>query len=128
MAFYCIQFETMKSFMALKKQASVPDILVVLSKAAEFEDIHFRTGEKQAYREMNKSSAIRYPLQLHIDVTWQKIFLAIQMVLSGASFPGNKHPSLCSPFAYPHVLVGSDLLLFVVKYPIPRFERRSNDS
>jgi len=87
MARYCIQFETAKSFLNLPPKAKPSEILSAISQAVEFKDIRFRPGEKQAYRDLNKSPMIKFPIPINLDNTAHKVSLVIQSQLGAVDLP-----------------------------------------
>ena len=91
MARYYLQFDTMKTFLALPQKAKVSEILSAISQAVEFKDVRFRAGEKQAYRDLNKSTSIKFPLPGTLDTPAHKISLVIQSVLGGVDFPSENY-------------------------------------
>ncbi|PSN73512.1 P-loop containing nucleoside triphosphate hydrolase protein [Corynespora cassiicola Philippines] len=84
MARYYIQFETMRLFMGLKPKASISEILSAIAQASEFESIRLRMGEKTFYKSLNRSSSIRFPIQVNIALSSHKVTLIIQATLGGA--------------------------------------------
>lgn len=56
---------------------------MAMSQAAEYGEIRFRAGEKPVYKEINKSTSMKYPLKEIIDAP-HKIYLLMQV---------NKSPS-----------------------------------
>lgn len=91
MARYCLQFDTMKIFLALPPKAKTSEILSVLSQAAEFRDVRFRAGEKPVYRDLNKNNSIKFPLPGTLDTPAHKISIVIQSVLGCIDFPSEDY-------------------------------------
>lgn len=58
--------------------------LSAVAQASEFSKIRFRQGEKGVYKTINKSTSIRFPLPLNLDLPAQKVSLIIQSVLGHA--------------------------------------------
>ena len=87
MARYCVQFETAKSFLALPPKAKLSEILAAVAQAVEFKDIRFRPGEKQAYRDLNKSPMIKFPIHANLDLAAHKVSLVIQSQLGAVDLP-----------------------------------------
>eukprot|EP00794_Sanderia_malayensis_P006137 gene6137-6843_t len=68
MARYCIAFETVKGFTKIKGNESIEELVDVLSKCKEFEDITLRVNEKRTLNTLNKDKhrlTIRYQLCLY---------------------------------------------------------------
>lgn len=87
MARYYIQFDTMKLFLALQEKAKTSEILSVISQAAEFKEIRFRAGEKNAYKDLNKNGSIKFPIPVNLDSSAHKVSLVIQSVLGCVELP-----------------------------------------
>lgn len=88
-----ILFETMKSFIRIKKNLTLDEVLTTLVKSKEFKELRIRQNEKRFYKEINISPLIRFPYLTGkkqgqiIDQTYQKISLLIQYELGGLEFP-----------------------------------------
>jgi len=54
-----------------------------LAQASEYRCIRLHSREKQLYTELNKSSAIRFPIKVGLTLPGHKISLLIQAVLGG---------------------------------------------
>ena len=91
MSRYYIQFETMKSLLALPPRAKTSEILSAIAQAAEFGDIRFRGGEKTAYKALNQNSSIKFPIPVNLDAPAHKISLVIQAVLGAVDFPSGDY-------------------------------------
>lgn len=93
MARYYLQFETMKTFLSLPPRAKVSEILSAIAQAAEFKDIRFRAGEKNAYKDLNKNGSIKFAIPVNIDAPAHKVSLIVQAVLGAVDLPteDNKH-------------------------------------
>ncbi|QIW99410.1 hypothetical protein AMS68_004928 [Peltaster fructicola] len=87
MSRYCVQFETMQTLLSLKRGARMSELLTCIAQAAEFKEIYFRSGEKNIYRQWNSNPLIKFPLKIHIDAPWHKVFLLLQVVLAGNELP-----------------------------------------
>lgn len=87
MARYYLQFDTMKVFLSLPAQSKVSEILSAISQAAEFREIRFRANEKPTYRDLNKSSSIKFPIPVNLDAPAHKVSLIIQSVLGAVELP-----------------------------------------
>lgn len=83
MARYYVQFDTMKTFLALPAKAKVSEILSAISQAAEFKDMRFRSGEKASYKTLNQNNSIKYPIPVNLDLPAHKVSLVIQSTLGG---------------------------------------------
>lgn len=57
--------------------------LSALAQAHEFREVRIRAGEKQLYKEINKSPGIRFPIKVDIALPAHKVTLIIQSVLGG---------------------------------------------
>jgi ATP-dependent DNA helicase HFM1/MER3 len=87
MARYCIQFETAKNFLTLPPKARLSEILSTIAQAAEFKEIRFRSGEKQVYKDLNKSPMIKFPIHVNLDLPAHKVSLIIQSQLGAVELP-----------------------------------------
>ncbi|GLA79446.1 ATP-dependent DNA helicase MER3 [Aspergillus tubingensis] len=87
MARYYVRFETMKTLLTLKPHSTVPHILSVISRADEFREIRLKAGEKSLYKEINRSNAIRFPVNVDIALSAHKISLLIQSELGAVDLP-----------------------------------------
>lgn len=71
----------------------------IIGQAEELKDFKFRSGEKGAYKELNKSSAIRFPIPVNLDLPAHKVSLLIQCILAGDTLPAqDREKSLSSQF------------------------------
>jgi len=89
MAKYCIAFETMKMIYELKGEESMSDLLMLLSKSAEFSDVALRQSEKSILNRLSEKKnpdRIRYPLESKVKTNYHKVFVIIQAALGGTSF------------------------------------------
>ncbi|EME83928.1 uncharacterized protein MYCFIDRAFT_202824 [Pseudocercospora fijiensis CIRAD86] len=87
MSRYYIQFETMKSLLALPSKAKISEILSTMAQAAEFKDVRFRAGEKPTYKELNKNNSIKFPIPGALEHSACKVSLIIQSVLGAVELP-----------------------------------------
>ncbi|CAL5874362.1 uncharacterized protein PFLUO_LOCUS8658 [Penicillium psychrofluorescens] len=87
MARYYIRFETMKTLLSLKPQATISQTLTVTSQAEEFRELRLKAGEKSLYREINNDPGIRYPIKVDIALPCHKISLLLQSELGAIEFP-----------------------------------------
>ncbi|KAL7662086.1 ATP-dependent DNA helicase MER3 [Aspergillus niger] len=87
MARYYVRFETMKTLLTLKPHSTVSQILSVISRADEFREIRLKVGEKSLYKEINRSNAIRFPVNVDIAISAHKISLLIQSELGAVDLP-----------------------------------------
>jgi ATP-dependent DNA helicase HFM1/MER3 len=90
MARYCVQFETAKNFLILPPKARLSEILSTIAQAAEFKEIRFRSGEKQLYKDLNKSPMIKFPIHVNLDLPAHKVSLIIQSQLGAVELPVNE--------------------------------------
>lgn len=87
MARYYLQFETMKTLLALPYQAKTSEILSVIAQATEFGDVRFRGGEKTTYKALNQNNSIKFPIPVNLDSPAHKVSLIIQAVLGAIELP-----------------------------------------
>ncbi|KAL4958480.1 Sec63 Brl domain-containing protein [Aspergillus filifer] len=87
MARYYIRFETMKTIHAMKPQSDVAQILSTMSQAEEFREVRLKAGERSVYKALNRSSDIKYPINVDIALPCHKISLIIQSELGAVEFP-----------------------------------------
>ncbi|KAJ5606509.1 hypothetical protein N7510_009290 [Penicillium lagena] len=87
MARYYIRFETMKTLLSLKPQATISQTLTAISQAEEFRELRLKAGEKSLYREINNDPGIRYPIKVDIALPCHKITLLLQSELGATEFP-----------------------------------------
>lgn len=90
MARYCVQFETAKKFLILPPKARLSEILSTVAQAAEFKEIRIRSGEKQLYKDLNKSPMIKFPIHVNLDLPAHKVSLIIQSQLGAVELPINE--------------------------------------
>eukprot|EP00727_Mastigamoeba_balamuthi_P009718 m51a1_g5369 hypothetical protein (874) ;mRNA; r:523445-527878 len=81
MSRFYVAFETMRLFDAVPPDAGMEALLMTLSRAREFADIHLRVSEKKHLNRACKERAVRYPLRGRAATDADKVFLLIQMVL-----------------------------------------------
>lgn len=79
MSKYMIRFDTMKKILELSRGAQTRDLLNTLCKAGEFSEFRWQDGERELFRELNKSPFILYPVEGNVATVAQKIFLLIQV-------------------------------------------------
>ncbi|KAL2840557.1 Sec63 Brl domain-containing protein [Aspergillus pseudoustus] len=87
MARYYVRFETMKIFLTLKPRSDIEQILSVISQAEEFREVRLKSGEKGVYKEINRSTDIKFPINVDIALPAHKTSLIIQAELGAADFP-----------------------------------------
>ncbi|KAE8386895.1 Sec63 Brl domain-containing protein [Aspergillus alliaceus] len=87
MARYYVRFETMKTFLALKRHATMSQILSAVSQAEEYRDVRLKAGEKSSYREINRGTGILFPVKVDIALPAHKTSLLIQCELGALDFP-----------------------------------------
>ena len=87
MARYYLQFETMKTLLALPPRAKTSEILSAIAQATEFGDVRFRGGEKATYKMLNQDSSIKFPIPVNLDAPAHKVSLIIQAVLGAIELP-----------------------------------------
>ncbi|KAK3889483.1 hypothetical protein Pcinc_006530 [Petrolisthes cinctipes] len=83
MARYCVSFTTMKSFLQLRGDESLRELIELVSECKEFWDVKVRMSEKRVLNELNKSqtSSVRFPTKGKIKTRGQKINCLIQATL-----------------------------------------------
>ncbi|PWY88402.1 DEAD/DEAH box DNA helicase [Aspergillus heteromorphus CBS 117.55] len=87
MARYYVRFETMRTLLTLKPHSSMSQILAVIAKAEEFRDVRLKAGEKSLYKEINRASATRFPVNVDVALSAHKISLLIQSELGAVDLP-----------------------------------------
>ncbi|KAB8273394.1 Sec63 Brl domain-containing protein [Aspergillus minisclerotigenes] len=90
MARYYVRFETMKTFLTLKRHAAMSQILSVISQAEEFRDVRLKAGEKSLYKEINRETGIMFPVKVDIALPAHKTSLLIQSELGAVEFPDDE--------------------------------------
>ncbi|UDD55822.1 hypothetical protein AFCA_003409 [Aspergillus flavus] len=90
MARYYVRFETMKTFLTLKRHATMSQILSVISQAEEFRDVRLKAGEKSLYKEINRETGIMFPVKVDIALPAHKTSLLIQSELGAVEFPNDE--------------------------------------
>ncbi|XP_071524400.1 uncharacterized protein [Panulirus ornatus] len=99
MARYCVSFTTMKTFIQLRGDESIKELVETVCACREFWDIKVRMSEKRVLNELNKSqaSSIRFPIKGRIKTREHKINCLVQATLgcqnivdSGLSQEANK--------------------------------------
>ncbi|XP_057297127.1 probable ATP-dependent DNA helicase HFM1 [Hydractinia symbiolongicarpus] len=84
MARYCIAFDTVKILSSSSGNESLEELVGLLSKAKEFDDITIRQNEKKVLNTLNKDKnriTIRFPLNSRIKSTEMKINCLLQSTL-----------------------------------------------
>lgn len=84
MARYCITFNTMKMFSAIKGDESLNDLLNLMAQAHEFSDVQLRVQEKRCLNLLNKNKngpQVRYQYKDRIKTNVMKISVLLQSVL-----------------------------------------------
>jgi ATP-dependent DNA helicase HFM1/MER3 len=85
-----VAFETMKILNEINKDSNMEDILILLSKSKEFNEINIRSGDKKCLNTINKDKNIRFPLKNKLKDNNEKIFLLIQYkIFKKRSFLGD---------------------------------------
>ncbi|KAF9885198.1 Sec63 [Aspergillus nanangensis] len=87
MARYYVRFNTMKTFLALKPQSTMSQILSVICQADEFHEVRLKPGDKSLYKEVNRANGIRFPVKVDIALPSHKISLLLQSELGAVEFP-----------------------------------------
>ena len=93
MSRHYVQFKTVQSFIQTHMYLTLSEVLNLVSKASEFDDIRMRHNEKRLFKEINSSPLIKFPYLTKtkqsqiIDNKSQKVSLIIQYELGGLEFP-----------------------------------------
>ncbi|RDW94726.1 hypothetical protein BP5796_00489 [Coleophoma crateriformis] len=87
MSRYMVPFETMLLLLTVPDHARVEEILQILSRASEFKDLKMRTNERRRLRDLNNSPLLKYPIKENVSSVAHKVFLIIQIQLSGIELP-----------------------------------------
>ncbi|UZJ52182.1 hypothetical protein CBS101457_001502 [Exobasidium rhododendri] len=82
MANFGLRFETMQILMKVTNEATVGDLVHVISGAHEFTDVLLRSGEKGLYEEVREHEDIRFPPG-SIENVADKISVILQAELAG---------------------------------------------
>lgn len=90
-----ILFDTMKMFVKCPRGLTVSDIINLVSKSSEFENIRLKRTEKKLFRELNNSPILKYPIKTNnklsnITSNDEKINLLIQYELGGLEYPNGQ--------------------------------------
>ncbi|KAF8605451.1 P-loop containing nucleoside triphosphate hydrolase protein [Ceratobasidium sp. AG-I] len=102
---YYIRHSTMKLFIetASANEACLRSVLLTLSGAEEFKDMHMRSGERQlarkVYNKLSEHESIRFPVK-KAETPTDKAFLLIQAVLGGIPLMSSDFKS---PNSQPHM-------------------------
>ncbi|CAG8158979.1 unnamed protein product [Penicillium salamii] len=87
MARYYIRFETMKALLSLKSKATLHETLNAISLASEFHEVRLKANEKALYKEINRDTGIRFPINVDLALPTHKVSLLIQSELGAIDFP-----------------------------------------
>ncbi|KAI6383298.1 hypothetical protein MCOR25_000218 [Pyricularia grisea] len=91
MSAYMIRFETMKMILGMTTGTRIFELLMTLAKAEEFKDLYIKSNERALYRTLNESPFMRSKVKAkNITEAWQKVFIIIQISLSGGEFSSPK--------------------------------------
>ncbi|KIW62469.1 hypothetical protein PV04_10642 [Phialophora macrospora] len=92
MARYCVNFDTMKSFIGLPPKAKTSEIVSLLAQAREFRGLRILAGEKSFYKEINKAPEIKFPFKVDVALPTHKISLLMQAEMGNVALPdGENH-------------------------------------
>jgi ATP-dependent DNA helicase HFM1/MER3 len=100
---YNVRYHTFLTLKAMPRNLDIGQLLSYVSKAEEFKDIRFRSGEKQIYAEFNKREEIKYPVEVVQD-TSDKVNLLMQMKMARMDLDALKQPN-ANPAAECHVVM-----------------------
>lgn len=89
-----IMFETMKMFIKCPKKQSISDLLLIISKSKEFQNIRLKRTEKKLFKVLNDLPILKFPVKsnkksVSIESSCEKIYLLIQYELSGIDYPND---------------------------------------
>ncbi|XP_073346991.1 probable ATP-dependent DNA helicase HFM1 [Pagrus major] len=88
MARYCVAFDTMKQFNKVAGTENLSDLIELVSKSKEFNDIQLRMNEKRSLNTMNRDKnrvTIRFPMEGKIKTSEMKVNCLIQAHLGSIS-------------------------------------------
>ncbi|XP_067331830.1 probable ATP-dependent DNA helicase HFM1 isoform X2 [Channa argus] len=88
MARYCVAFDTMKEFSKVGGTESLPELIELVSKSREFNDIQLRMNEKRPLNTLNRDKnrvTIRFPIEGKIKTSVMKVNCLIQAHLGSIS-------------------------------------------
>ncbi|PNS21171.1 ATP-dependent DNA helicase MER3 [Sphaceloma murrayae] len=88
MARYYVSFETMKSIAAIGAKPKIAELLSILCNAYELRQVRLRPKEKAAFKQVNESPSIRFPVKVNLALGAHKATLIIQAVLGGIDILG----------------------------------------
>lgn len=86
MSRYYIAFETVCLFKEILPTYDMKDILSLLSRSKEFQEIRIRLGEKKKLNDMNKHPNMRFPLKGKVKSLENKIYIIIQASIGRVPF------------------------------------------
>ena len=89
---YNVRYHTFLLLKSMPRKLGVGELLDYVSKAEEFKDIRFRSGEKQVYTEFNRKDEVKYPLEAVKD-TSDKVNLLLQMKLGRVDLDSMRQPN-----------------------------------
>ncbi|EXJ54584.1 hypothetical protein A1O7_09925 [Cladophialophora yegresii CBS 114405] len=99
MARYCVNFDTMKSFIKLPPKAKTSELLLLLAQAREFRGLRMQAGEKSFYKEINKAPEIKFPIKVDVALPSHKISLVMQAEMGSVALPdGESHKKHLSQY------------------------------
>ncbi|KXJ88454.1 P-loop containing nucleoside triphosphate hydrolase protein, partial [Microdochium bolleyi] len=90
MARYMVQFETMKHLLAIRRSASLEDMLNDLCQGQEFKEFRPKPSERTFLRSINGEKFVRFPIAGNVTETWHKVSLIVQVYLGGCEWPNEK--------------------------------------
>ncbi|KAK2822171.1 hypothetical protein Q5P01_022236 [Channa striata] len=88
MARYCVAFDTMKQFSKVAGTESLSELIELVSRSREFNDIQLRMNEKRPLNTLNKDKnrvTIRFPIEGKIKTSEMKVNCLIQAQLGSIS-------------------------------------------
>ncbi|KAE8223277.1 hypothetical protein CF319_g3670 [Tilletia indica] len=82
LAKYFLSFKTMLLLLQAPQNATIKDLIELLTEAEEFKDIRMRQGEKNLFQTLCKNEEIRFP-PVKVNGVKEKVSLLLQAVLAG---------------------------------------------
>ncbi|PLW09799.1 hypothetical protein PCASD_18158 [Puccinia coronata f. sp. avenae] len=79
----CLRHKTFLNLTQMKSNATMRNILEIVSGADEYSTLRFRSGEAVAYKVLNSHPEMKCPIIGKVTQTWHKVMLLIQAVLCG---------------------------------------------
>ncbi|KAF8798145.1 P-loop containing nucleoside triphosphate hydrolase protein [Phlegmacium glaucopus] len=90
-----IRRATMELILSLPEQATLREIVEVISAAEELQEVKLRASEKTVFNKLRRDIDIRYEIK-KVEKTSDKVFLLIQSVLGGISLNSPEYKTVDS--------------------------------